>query len=369
MKKALFLSHTVNPFNVLKLDSIYAEAKRLGWAVQSAEFGWTAWSIADIVAALKPDGIIFDGGRLPGPVDLRPLRRFPAVYVDTNFPAPPGCTTVRSDAEAIADLAADELLASAPTEAAFFSVMPKKTWSRRRCTRFHERMREAKVPFRILKCAEDIVRLKKPAAVFAANDMSAAALLSSADRCGLECPRDFTLVSVDNEPLFCENAKPKVTSIEQDFAGAGLAAAKALDRLSRRCAGSPATILVPPRRLVRRASSVRPHSGKTIAQNVAVLVNARAIDGITVADIAKLLGYSRRTVETNYRAAYGHGIGEAIFDCRFKEVERLLAGSRQQLGAIANMCGWKSSAGLARAFHARYGMTMTEWRAHHFERP
>jgi DNA-binding LacI/PurR family transcriptional regulator len=131
MKKALFLSHTVNPFNVLKLDSIYAEAKRLGWAVQSAEFGWTAWSIADIVAALKPDGIIFGGGRLPGPVDLRPLRRFPAVYVDTNFPAPPGCTTVRSDAEAIADLAADELLASAPTETAFFSVMRLPMWSRR----------------------------------------------------------------------------------------------------------------------------------------------------------------------------------------------------------------------------------------------
>ena len=73
MKKALFLSHTVNPFNLLKLDSIYAEAKRLGWAVQSAEFGWTAWSIADIVAALKPDGIIFDGGEASRPCRSAPF--------------------------------------------------------------------------------------------------------------------------------------------------------------------------------------------------------------------------------------------------------------------------------------------------------
>ena len=369
MKNILFLSHTVNPFNERKLDSAFAEAKRRGWTVHSAEFGWTAWSIADILAALKPDGVIFDGGRLLEPVDLRPLRGFPTVFVDTDFPTPPGCVTIRSDARAIADLAADELLASEPVETAFFSVTPKKTWSRLRCARFRDRMREAKIHFRFLKHAEDITRLKKPAAVFAANDMSAAALLSSATRCGLECPQDFTLVSVDNETLFCENARPKVTSIEQDFEGAGTAAARALDGLFRHQRGSSAEVLVPPRRLVRRASSVRPHGYRTVAQRTAAFIDMHALEAISIADIAAEFGCSRRTIETHYRAAYGRSAGEAVLAHRFTEVERLLADPDRRLGTIANMCGWKSSAHLARAFHARYGMTMTEWRAHHFKRP
>lgn len=363
MKNILFLSHTVNPFNERKLDSAFAEATRRGWAVHSAEFGWTAWNIADIVAALNPDGIIFEGGRLPGHVDLRPLRGFPTVFVDTDLPEPPGCVTIRSDARAIADLAAAELLASEPAEAAFFSVTPKKTWSRRRCARFRERMRKAKVPFRVLKRAEDVAQLRKPAAVFAVNDMSAAALLRSARHLGFDCPGDFTLVSVDNETLFCENAKPKVTSVEQDPAGTGAAAVKALDWLFRRRANIPAEILIPPRRIVRRSSSFRPQGQMTVAQKVAACIEVRAIEGISVADIARLLGYSRRTVETYYRAAYGRSVGEAILCRRFAEVERLLANPYQQLGAIANMCGWKSSTHLARAFRARYGATMSAWRA------
>ena len=363
MKNILFLSHTVNPFNERKLDSVFAEAKRRGWTVHSAEFGWTAWSIADIVAALKPDGIIFEGGRLPGPVDVSPLQGLPVVFVDTDFPTPSGSVTIRSDAEAIADLAADELLASEPAEAAFFSVTPSKTWSRLRCARFRERMREAKVHFRILKRAGDVAQLKKNAAVFVANDMSAAVLLNGAGLLGIDCPGDFTLVSVDNETLFCENAKPKVTSVEQDPASAGAAAVKALDALFRRRANIPALILIPPRRIVRRASSFRPQGCRTIAQKVAACIDVRAIEGITVADIAKLLGCSRRTVETYFRAASGKSIGEAILDRRFAEVERLVSNPHQQIGAIADMCGWKSSTHLARSFRARYGMTMTAWRA------
>ena len=95
-------------------------------------------------------------------------------------------------------MAADELLASEPVEAAFFSLSPLKRWSRLRAARFRERMRGARVPFRVLERASDLGSLRHPAAVFAVNDMAAAALLRHAAECGIQCPRDFTLVSVDN---------------------------------------------------------------------------------------------------------------------------------------------------------------------------
>ena len=362
MKNVIFLAHTINKHNAIKLDSIYAAAKTRGWSVHEAEFGWTAWSIADIVTTLKPDGIIFDGGRLSGDIDLAPLRKIPSVYLDTDFPAPRGNVTIRSDAAAIADLAADELLASEPCESAFFSLMPRKIWSVNRAARFRARMRKAKIPFRVLERAEDIVRLRRPAAVFAVNDMAAAALLRCAASSGIKCPHDFTLVSVDNETLFCENVRPKVTSIEQNIARVGTVAVEALEGLFSRRARTGRLVLVPPRRIVRRDSSVRPQAYQTLAQQAAVLVDLHAINGIDIADIAARLGCSRRTIETNYRAVYGQSIGEAILARRFKEVERLLRDHCQQIGAIANLCGWKSATHLARAFRARYGMTMSEWR-------
>ena len=314
MKNVIFLAHTINKHNAIKLDSIYTAAKARGWSVHEAEFGWTAWSTDDIVSTLKPDGIILDGGRLSGDIDLRPLRKIPAVYLDTDFPAPPGNFTIRSDAVAIADMAADELLASEPVEAAFFSLSPLKRWSRLRAARFRERMRGARVPFRVLERASDLGSLRHPAAVFAVNDMAAAALLRHAAECGIQCPRDFTLVSVE-------------------------------------------------RRLVRRDSSVRPQAYRTIAQRAAILIDLHAIGGIDIAGVAAMLGYSRRTVETHYRAFYGQSVGEAILARRFAEVERLLLDPDQQIGAVANLCGWKSSTHLMRAFRARYGMTMSEWRS------
>lgn len=362
MKNVIFLAHTINKHNAIKLDSIYTAAKARGWSVHEAEFGWTAWSTDDIVSTLKPDGIILDGGRLSGDIDLRPLRKIPSVYLDTDFPAPPGNFTIRSDAVAIADMAADELLASEPVEAAFFSLSPLKRWSRLRAARFRERMRGARVPFRVLERASDIGSLRHPAAVFAVNDMAAAALLRHAAECGIQCPRDFTLVSVDNETLFCENASPRVSSIEQNISRVGTAAVEALDSLF----GGERTnrqILVPPRRLVRRDSSVRPQAYRTIAQRAAILIDLHAIGGIDIAGVAAMLGCSRRTVETHYRAFYGQSVGEAILARRFAEVERLLLNPDQQIGAVANLCGWKSSTHLMRAFRARYGMTMSEWRS------
>lgn len=361
VKSILFLTHAINRFCAVKLQGVQAAAKSRGWTVSEAEFGWTAWNIADIVRTLNPDGVIFEGGRLSEPVDTRPLRKRPVVFLDTDLPTPRGGTTVRSDAQAIADLAADELLASAQADAAFFSLAPHKVWSKLRARRFRKRLQRAKVPFRVLLRADDIARLRRPFALFAANDASAATLLRCSERLGLACPKDFTLVSVDNDELFCEHAAPKVSSIAQDFHRAGTVAVEALDRLFAR-KGAGEVLTVPPKALVRRASSVRPRPHTTIAQKVADLIDACAVDGLTIGKLSKDLGLSRRTVETHFRDAYGKTVGEAILDRRLAEVERLLADPRQLIDSIAPRCGWKSSAHLKRLFRQRYGVTMSRWR-------
>lgn len=358
----LFLTHTINKCCSVKLEGVCAAAKARGWKVNDVEFGCVAWGMDEIISTLRPDGVIFEGGRLNGKVDLIPLQRCPVVYLDTDFDVPPGNTTVRSDAATIARMAADELLASAPTEAVFFTQTPGKSWSRLRERFFRERMRTAGMPFHVLRNASSIAEVRRPFAVFAATDPSAAALLHSAANLGLVCPRDFTLVSVDNNLLFCENSSPKVSSIEQDFFRSGTTAVEALERLFRHGTATGETILIPPKRLVRRASSVRIGSNTTTSQRINAFIGCHAFEDITIADIAAFAGCSRRTAESHFHSAYGYGIGEAILKFRFAEVERLLLDRNQLLEPIANLCGWKSSAHLKRSFKNRYGMTMSDWR-------
>lgn len=81
--------------------------------------------------------------------------------------------------------------------------------------------------------------------------------------------------------------------------------------------------------------------------------------------MVKALGVSERIAETRFKAATGNRITEEITRVRLARVLELLANPRQNIGPIANLCGWDSDIYLKRLFKARYGMTMREWRESH----
>ena len=114
----------------------------------------------------------------------------------------------------------------------------------------------------------------------------------------------------------------------------------------------------------RRARIQRsPGRGRALLRAAQVFIAEHALEGIGVADVAAACGVSRRTLEPDFRAKTGGTVHGASLDRRFGKVEELLSGRRQALEPIANLCGWKSPAHLKRAFKARYGMTMGEFRA------
>ena len=105
-----------------------------------------------------------------------------------------------------------------------------------------------------------------------------------------------------------------------------------------------------------------------IADRIQAYIYHHALEpGLTSASVASALGLSRHLMELPFRARFGKSVHAAIMDRRFAEVERLLLLPSQMINAIANLCGWQSSAHLKRAFKLRYGQTMTEWRRlHHY---
>jgi transcriptional regulator GlxA family with amidase domain len=95
---------------------------------------------------------------------------------------------------------------------------------------------------------------------------------------------------------------------------------------------------------------------------VLAYIRENACGGITVADAARLLPGSRRSAEIYFRRATGRSIFEEIERVRFENVELLLRDRYRVIGAIADLCGWRTPGALRAAFRKRYGVSMSEWR-------
>ena len=91
-------------------------------------------------------------------------------------------------------------------------------------------------------------------------------------------------------------------------------------------------------------------------------IRDNACRGISVRDVCRAVKMARRTCEARFLAATGRTIHAEIANARFERVEQLLASGQTAIGAIANLCGWRSVAHLARAFRNRYGTTMSAYR-------
>ena len=71
--------------------------------------------------------------------------------------------------------------------------------------------------------------LPKPCGILAACDDRAFELLDLCREIGIKVPAEIGLLGVNNDPILCENAEPRLTSIQPDFIGEGRVAAELLD--------------------------------------------------------------------------------------------------------------------------------------------
>lgn len=377
MKNVLVVTHTTLPHAVEKFTGIFTCADALGWRcsiLETAPIGKA--SLADAILAFRPDGIIHEGPVVDGGVPAEIRRRLPVVWLDPDGGGRSKECRVAADNGRIAELAFEELKLAGARSYLFVSLFAGARWSQERERRFLQLAagvptgRVAMAGGGMVKAFERrlgsaLGRLKAPVGVFAVNDRTAVMVLDCARRAARVCGRDYLVVSVDNDRHLCENAAPPLTSVAQDFLQVGRIAARMLDRLMRGALVGGGEELSPPLGVVRRASSV-PSPDKGVSQlshKVYTEICLTALSGGSVGSVCAAAGASRRLCEMRFKSEYGKTIRSAILDQRFAEVERLLGNPSQFLEPIANLCGWSSSAHLKRMFKARYGMTMSAWRA------
>ena len=378
MKTILFITDLYAGSRVPMLTGVREVCSQLGMHVEEIELCRIDEPIENVVEYWNPSGCILEGsGKSTLKSDV--YASIPVVHIDPDNKnlEDPAAFTVTNDSDRIADLAVAELAKTECRHFAFIGWTHRVGWSRRREQRFCERLRQMKRQFSVMndswtfgnkadfasRLRPFLAKLPKPCGIFAANDNFAAAILDTCRMEGIVVPGDVFVVGVDDEPAFCDNLRPSLSSVRPDFTGAGRTATRLLARLMDDPELKPEKKFYTPLGITTRLSTRRVAAHSERVLSALDLIRREACGGLKAADVVKSFGTSERQAEIEFKNATGKRITEEITDVRIEHVKELLLRPSQSIAPIANLCGWDSDIYLKRLFRNRTGMTMREWRA------
>ena len=203
--------------------------------------------------------------------------------------------------------------------------------------------------------------LPKPCGLFVSYDQRAMHVLNICRAEGIAVPEQIQIVGTDNETWICESTSPTLTSIEPDFEGAGFRAAEALLAMMDGARGGR-TDTFGVRRVVQRMSTTDAHGSASRAVRARDWIRRHAGEPLTVAQLARSLCCSVRTLQASYRAVFGTTVWEDLAAARLEKAQQLLTETRTPVGDIPGLVGLESSHHFAQFFKARTGMSMSQFR-------
>ena len=381
METILFFTDLLIGPHLAELNGVFDRAKTHGWRVVPIEYSRTDRPASHFIRHWKPAGCIVECGHLGEALKVSAYASVPTVFIDADedAAAKKKIFNVRNDPYALCDLAANELSALEPKSYAFVGWCTRKTWVDRRRMAFARRLKEHGVKRGMYheylepwdrgntvdfqkRLAKWLATLPTPCGILAANDQTAAQVVTAAEAAKLRVPDDISIIGVDNDPLHCENSIPSLTSIEPDFRGGGAAAAELLAEKLAAPGTEPRQIDFKPLGIIRRGSTRRLTVPDFKVREALERIRRDACTGLSAKDVIAEFHCSRRLAEQRFKKATGRSIGEEIIERRFERVFELLADRKEPIALIAGDCGWQTESFLSRTFKKRTGMTMREWR-------
>ena len=366
-----------NPTHGLLRGVIAYARTRRDWSLMLAQRRETPLRFES--GAVAPDGVIsylLDTSPWLGAV----RRRLPLVGGVPSPNARRFAAEISCDNDSVARLAAEHLASRGFRHFAFAGGVGPHPWRSERREAFRREMRGrgfdpavftfGPAPGTAKDSRAERARLEawlralpKPVGLFADCDLLALDLIDACRTAGLDVPGDVAVLGVDDDPLLCETASPTLSSVALGVEDAGFAAAAALDAAMR---GKP----VPNRRI--RFGGVRVRARESTARFVGrdglvAKANSLVREGLggrlSVAEMARALGVSRRTLEARFKAETGVPIGESIIRARLAKAKELLSGTALPHEEIAAACGLSSASHMATLFRRRFGAPPSSFRA------
>ena len=331
----------------------------------------------------KPDGLVLSGHI---PAQLRAPHRLPcpAALVNVRSECVSGRVVAELwlDDEALARDVAERFLRRGFGSLAWVGA-PGETdsdYSGRRRRGFLGRLREAGAPCSVFSggklrparreaaaLAGWLSALPKPCGIMVSDDMRGKEVLDTCRRAGVRVPDQVSVVSVDDDTLFCETCDPPLSSVRPDHEAAGFRAAQCLCEaiVAKRFPQVPPVLSYGTAGFFERASSLDWHGGARLVSAARAWIAAHVRDGrpMRAADVAAALNVSVRLLHLRFRETESGTLREAIGEARLAAVCELLRTSDAPVDSVAAECGFVSVSHLAATFRQRFGLTMARWRA------
>lgn len=308
-----------------------------------------------------------------GDSDALATSSIPTVLLD--FPPPKVANRKRSIAvildsdEQIGDVAAKYFMQLGNFASyAFIPDRLNRGWSRLRERGFSRALRCHGADFRVFgegrgSLADWLASLPKPTAVLAAYDLMAQEAIGACREANLDVPRQVSVLGVDNDELICDYTSPSISSVRIDHEALGHEAARTLESLMNRSTSNRLKkIFMPVGAVVERESTSAIVPGTRLVQTAIDYIHEHAADGITVSDVIRRLGVSRRLADRRFGAATGSSIRRAIEERRLELVRQRLKSSDMPIQKLSRLCGYANVQRLKYVFKARFGISMTAWR-------
>ena len=305
-------------------------------------------------------------------------------------PETPGFATVKTDADKIAQLAADQFLKRRFSNIAFCGYR-RIAFSDRRRNAFAAVLEKRGVRPYIYRPplrpthrfgrdfllgtrletppdADDMADwlrcLPKPVGVFCCDDLRASHLLAACRQLGLSVPSDVALIGVDDDPIYCMFSTPRLSSIDPDATAIGHVAAETLAKMLENgsAAANPPTVVVPPKGVMARESTnTYPNAPHWLA-DAASFIRDNAAKGISASDVFRHVGFSRTLVERSFQKCLSSTVQKSIAAARIEEAKRLLSSTSLPIKEVASLSGFSTLEYLSRAFAAATGLSPSAWR-------
>lgn len=372
--------------NPEKLAGIREIAEKARVHVQVIDESPTRERVRSLVSFWKCRGALIECSVREDAVDPKIFGATPVVFFNQNFETLPSrCFAVRHDSRQTGLLAARELLMDDSPAFAYVPAPANPFWSRERRQGFGEALalngkqcidftwsgRFNSSTARTKRLQGFLKALPKPCAVFAANDATAAEVITAARLSEIAVPDELAVLGVDNSTDICEHTAPSLSSIEPDFRRGGNLAMLMLLAVMRNGSGfrGPRQRTFGDLRVVRRLSTKRLQRTDPVVSQALDLIRQKACKGLTAAEVVRRFPCSRRMADLRFTQAVGHTILNEIQSVRLERAKQLLLNPNQTLKAITDFCGFRHPNSLRKFFRKETGLSLSAWRKRHLNKP
>jgi LacI family transcriptional regulator len=204
--------------------------------------------------------------------------------------------------------------------------------------------------------------LRKPAAVFAPDDIWGLQVSEAARQAGLRIPDDLALLGVDADELLCELARPPMSSVSLPTERIGFEAATILAGL---LGGRPAPdrpVLLPPLGVsTRQSTDVLAIDDAEVVAAVRY-IRANAHRAVRVDEVALDRAIPRRTLERKFFLALGRGIAAQIRREHLELAKHLLIRTDFSMAEVAERAGFGDPYQFSTTFRRGFGIPPSAFR-------